>query len=119
MSKLGDACNLQMPLGVQLHNENKLDEMSVILQHYMTLVPTVPREGQLVLPNGGEIDYDDSQLYKILLGGDQLTAARVRGTQALRQTEDKVVDRLQGLIPVVEDCHTRMALVMVIYIYMK
>ncbi len=46
-----------------------------------------------------------------------LTAARVRGTQALRQTEDKAVDRLQGLIPVVEDWHTRMALVMVITLY--
>ena len=43
-----------------------------------------------------------------------MTVARVRGTQALRQTEDTAVNRLQGLIPVIEDWHARMALVKVI-----
>ena len=31
------------------------------------------------------------------MGGDQLTVARVRGTQALRQAQDRPVDRLEGL----------------------
>ena len=42
------------------------------------------------------------------MGGDQLTVARVRGIQALWQAQDRPVDRLEGLIPVVEDWHARM-----------
>ena len=79
----------------------------------MTLVPTLPAEGKLVLGNGSTIDFDNTRFFKILLGGDQLTAARVRGTQALRDTEDKAVDRLEGVVAVVEDWHTRMALMKV------
>ena len=42
-----------------------------------------------------------------------MTAARVRGTKSLKQIETRAVDRLQGLIPVVEDWHARMAFVAV------
>ena len=84
------------------------------LEYFMTLFPTKPNEDHLVLPNGCTVDYDTTEFFKILLGGDQLTVARVRGTQALRQTEDTAVNRLQGLIPVIEDWHARMALVKVI-----
>lgn len=102
---------MQIPLGVLLHNENKLDEMSKILHHLMKFVPTLPKEGSATLPNGSKLEYDDTEFFKILFGGDQLTAARIRGTQALRVTQDKAVDRLQGLLPVAEDWHARMALV--------
>ena len=56
-----------------------------------------------------------AEFYKLLLSGDQLTAARIRGTQALHATQDQNVDRLdmwrfqcvhhhvKGLIPVAED----------------
>lgn len=90
--------------------------MSLILEYFMKLVPTKPSEGHLVLPNGSSVDYDTTIFFKILLGGDQLTVARVRGTQALRQNEDTAVNRLQGLIPVIEDWHARMALIKVITI---
>lgn len=98
-------------MGVLLHNENKLDEMSKILGHFMKFVPMLPKEGELSLPNGGKLSFDDTEFFKLLFGGDQLTAVRMRGTQALRVTQDRAVDRLQGLIPVAEDWHTRMALV--------
>ena len=98
-------------MGVLLHNENKLDEMSKILCHLMKFVPTLPKEGTLSLPNGSQLTFDATEFFPILIGGDQLTAARIRGTQALRVTEDKAVDRLQGLLPVVEDWHARMSLV--------
>lgn len=51
--------------------------------------------------------------FKILFGGDYLTAAHIRGMQALRATEDKAIDRLEGVISVVEDWHTRMTLLKV------
>ena len=38
------------PLGVLLHNENKLDEMSMILVRFVALVPTLPQKGKLTLP---------------------------------------------------------------------
>ena len=70
-------------MGIHLHNENKLHEMSKILEHFTTPVPTLPADGQLVLGNGTMIDYDDTRFFKIFLGGEQLTATRIRGTQAL------------------------------------
>lgn len=90
-----------------LKNENKLDEMSHILEHFMKLVPIIPAEGVHILPNGSEITFDDTHFFRILLGGDQLTVARVHGTQALRATEDKAIDRLEGIIPIVADWHAR------------
>lgn len=102
---------LQIPMGVLLHNENKLDEMSKILEHFMKYVPTLTKEGEITLPNASKVPFDDTHFFTLLLGGDQLTATRIRGTQALRVTQDNACDRLQGLIPVVEDWHARMALV--------
>ena len=102
-----------MPLGVLLFNENNLDEMSQILAHYMKLVPTFPAKGHHTLTNGISIDFDDSRFHSILFGGDQLTVARMRSTQVLRDTQERKVDRLEGVIPVVEDWHARMTLLKV------
>ena len=104
---------MQVPLGVLLHNENKLDEMGKILDHYMSLVPTLSAEQEISLPNGGTITIDNTHFFATLFGGDQLTVARVRGTQALRDTHDSPTDRLQGVVPVIEDWHARMAVMKV------
>ena len=87
---------------MQLHNENKLDEMSIILQNIMKLVPSLPSESEVELPDGGKVKYDSTKFFKILLGG------RVRGTQCLFRGIDKAMERLQGVIPVQEDWHARM-----------
>ena len=96
-----------------LQNENKLDEMTIIMERFKKLVPTLPKMETLPLPDGKCIEYDDTRFAKVILGGDQLTVARVRGTQALRKTEAKAVDRLEGIAPVTEDWHARMTLVKV------
>lgn len=96
-----------------LLNENKLDEMAQIIDHHMKLVPTKVAAGEYILPNRSTLEYDDTRFFKILFGGDYLTAVRMRGAQSLRATEVKAVDRLDGVIPVVEDWHTRMTLVKV------
>ena len=57
--------------------------MSHILTHYMKLVPTREAEVQHTLPNGINISFDDTRFHEILIGGDQLTVARVRGAQAI------------------------------------
>lgn len=104
----------QVPLGVILLNENKLDEMAEILDRYMKLVPTKPAVGQYALSSGGSMEFDNTTFFKILFGGDYLTVARIRGAQCLRATHPEAVRRLEGVIPVVEDWHTRMTLVKVI-----
>ena len=91
-----------------LLNENKLEDMSKILEHYMKLVPSLSAEGKYTLSNGEVISFDDTRFWEVLFGGDQLTVARIRGTQALRDTEETALNRLQGIVPIVEDWHTRM-----------
>lgn len=60
---------VQVPLGVLLHNENKLDNLAKILSHYMKLVPTAEAEGHRQLPNGSIINFDVTQFFSILFGG--------------------------------------------------
>ena len=47
-----------MPLGVLLHDENKLDEMTHVLDHYMQLVPKLETNSFLLLANGEKIEFD-------------------------------------------------------------
>ena len=87
--------------------------MTQIVAHYMKLVPTFAADGHHILPNGSIIDFDNTRFYSILFGGDQLTVARIRGTQTLRDTQEKRIDRLEGVDLVCEDWHTRMTLMKV------
>ena len=75
-------------------------------------VRTHASEGQLTLPNGSQVPYDSTSFFENLLGGDQLTVhvARVSGVQNLRISHETALERLEGLIPVVEDWHTRVIL---------
>jgi len=104
---------LQVPLGVLLYDENKLDEMSHVLEHYMQFVPKVEASGFILLPSGEKVEYDNTKFNAKLLGGDQLTAVRVRSAQALRDTLDSATQRFEGLIPVIEDWHARTILLQV------
>ena len=106
--------NMQVPLGIQLLSENNLNDMSKLLENFHKLVPTHDKEGHLTLPNGEMLDFDDTSFFTVLLGGDQLTVARARGAQAMRASHDRPSDRLEGIIPVVEDWHSRMTLMRVI-----
>ena len=59
-----------------------MDEMGKILDHYMTLVPFIPAEQEVIRPNGSTIGVDTTQYHSVVLDGDQLTVARMRGTQS-------------------------------------
>ena len=84
------------------------------MSEFHKYVPTHSQEGQLALPNGSTIEFDDTKFFQILFGGDQLTVARARGAQALRATHDTAKERLEGLCPVLEDWHARMILLKVL-----
>ena len=53
------------------------------------------------------IEVPNDLLYKLFLGGDQLTAARARGAIKTRINSPTTSGRLAGLIPCVEDWHTQ------------
>ena len=76
-------------------------------------VPTKQATGTLSLPNGENLEYDNTKMFSILFGGDQLTVARARGAAALRCNHETVCERLEGLEPVIEDWHARLTLVKV------
>lgn len=109
---------MQIPLGVQLKNENKLEEMAHILEEFHNkYVPTLSSEATTTLPDESTRTFDNTQFHTILIGGDQLTVARIRGATNLRSSHAKSADRLEGTVPVVEDWHARMTLMKVNSIY--
>ena len=77
---------LQVPLGVQLHDESRLDEMCAIMDGLHRYVPQVAVT-RSVMASGGVEQYSDCELSAVLFGGDQLTAAKARGAKALRSNE--------------------------------
>lgn len=102
--------SIQVPLGVLMYNENKLDEVCKIMEVLHKYVPSTPTVTAVSLPCGETLEHRDANQHRILLGGDQLTAARARGAQAVRCSHDTREDRLAGLIPTTEDWHTRVIL---------
>ena len=102
-----------MPLGIDLHNENKVDEMCKILERHHLYVPTITSKKKIVLPHGESIEVPHTDMWDILLGGDQLTVARARTAVSVRASHDTTKDQLKGLIPTIEDWHCRMTLLKV------
>ena len=54
------------------------------------------------------ISISKTKLHPILLGGDQLTASRARGAKKAKVNSFESESRLDGLIPMAEDWHTRL-----------
>ena len=101
-----------MPLGVQLYNENKLNEMTQILLGLNKYVPVYDTETSIEI-DGKMYTQSATELSPRLLFGDQLTSARVRGAAALRSFHKTSLDCLEGHIPVTSDWHARLCLVTV------
>ncbi len=57
----------------------------------------------MLMTDGVPIDL--TRCHKIVFGGDQLTTARMRGSQLDRVTSDTEINRLNGVISVFEDWH--------------
>lgn len=87
--------------------------MCKILDHLHTYVPQKRVEVVTSVPDGSVVTHDDYQLGKILLGGDQLTVARIHGAQAARSSHETAIDRLEGVEAVIEDWHARQVLMQV------
>lgn len=88
--------------------------MCAIMEQLHTYVPTVSHTKELPTEDDGDpVLLDDFNFHRILLGGDQLTAARCRGSAAARGDHQTSLERLQGLTPVSEDWHSKRIFLMV------
>ena len=96
-----------------MKNENKIDEMCHIMDVAHKYVPTLSLKRAAPLPHGDNFEYDDTELWGIPFGGDQLTVARARGAMLIRDVHKTQTAKLNGLIPVVEDWHSKMTLLKV------
>lgn len=89
--------------------------MAKILEEFHSYIPTIPSTEIVTLEDGTTRAVDNSHFFHILMGGDQLTVARARGTAALRVTHDTPTERLSGIVPVIEDWHARLTLMKVLF----
>ena len=63
-------------MGIVKHNENRIDEMSLIMDELHNYVPLVTQDFSHVLPDGSVWEDNSDFFHRILMGGDQLTVAR-------------------------------------------
>jgi L1 cell adhesion molecule like protein len=97
-----------VPLGVLLKNETKHDEMVSILESLQRYVPIYSQEETFVDPEDNEEMLLTLDVFHYLLfGGDQLTVERANGSKRGRDNESRGKDRLEGLMPVIEDWHAK------------
>ena len=73
---------MQVPLGVQLKNENVIGEMVDIMTE---TVPTVFKLLEIKVTGESTVTVKADHFHNILFGGDQLTGARARGAQHVRE----------------------------------
>ena len=96
----------KVPLGVILRHENKADEMIDILSELHQYVPSFDYgENLYELLSGHSLKVPQTKVKRNLIGGEQLTAARVGGAKKSRANSLSVATRLEGLEPTAADFH--------------
>ena len=101
---------MQVPLGIILKSEISHADMIAILEDLHKYVPMVTSVTKTSVTVEGEVEdcsITEDHFHRILLGGDQLTAARVRGAQRIRSNSERSLDRLEGFEPTSEDWHAK------------
>ena len=80
----------------------------------------IEKEETIHIESTGEtINLKMSESHKLLFGGDQLTAVRARSAIRNVANGDSTSTKLLGLVPVIEDWHTKMTLLVVCHIIIK
>ncbi|KAL5517099.1 hypothetical protein EMCRGX_G002570 [Ephydatia muelleri] len=100
-------------------NENVLNDMVDILDELHKYVPRTTTMQTIDVCTGGggttAVDIHVNTFSHIPLGGDQLTVARIRGSQRVEFNAENGDERLEGFFPVIEDWHTKMCFMEVIW----
>ena len=88
--------------------------MVEIMDQLHKYVPTVTRDETFeVTLTDEQVVAQTNYFHHILFGGDQLTAAQVRGAQQLRSNSENPRGRLAGFTAVAEDWHAKVCLLAV------
>jgi len=83
-------------------------------------VPTQTNDVTTTFEDTGEImTYTEYNFHPICCTGDQLTVACERTAQSVRHHSEDELERLEGLVPIVDDWHTNMTLVKVLIIIIR
>lgn len=80
--------------------------------HHHQYVPTVDcsTTGENASSSSGHKSSNDVKMHKILIAGDELTAARARGAKKHMANALTPMERLEGLVPTNADWHSKAAL---------
>lgn len=104
----------QVPLGILPKSETKHEDMIAILDELHKYVPMQTSTDTIVNAHTStEMTLTTDYFHHVLFGGDMLTAKRARGAQRIRENSNRGRDRLEGLVPVVEDWQAKMCLLCV------
>ncbi|KAL5489195.1 hypothetical protein EMCRGX_G018261 [Ephydatia muelleri] len=104
------------PLGIQLRDENKTEDMVIIMKEMQEYVPMVETVENVYVPSLDKtVQVTKTRAHLIEFAGDQKTAARERGAQKAKVCAVSHTNRLAGLVPVVADWHTKVKLLEVIW----
>lgn len=88
--------------------------MKCIMSHLQEYVPVVSNSSTINDPiSNEEMELFEDRFHYLLFGGDQLTVERATGSKNHNVNEWRGIDRLEGLIPVVEDWHAKVCLLKV------
>ena len=99
---------LQVPLGIILKNENKNSEMVEIMTEMHRYCPRKEHTAKYIIVDTGEIiELPDDLLDPIIVIGDQLTVARIRSAKKAKVNSVDPSLRLDGLVAVAADWHTK------------
>ena len=81
--------------------------MAQIMESLHRYVPCEITTEEFELHSGEHLSVTHSKLVHILMGGDQLTASRMRSVHDGLHNSNSSRERLEGLVPVVEDWHAK------------
>lgn len=87
-----------MPLGLILKNESNSDDMISILSTLQHRIPAC----------SSDVEPQKTRHTETLVGGDQFSTAMARRVIAERKNSTNDTEKLQGLIPVCKDWHTKL-----------
>ena len=96
-------CYLKVPLGIETKKEANLKEMAQILDSLNKYVPV----------HGNNSFTEDGILVPLVIFGDQLTVAGIRGATVLHSYHSSVKEKLEGFVGTISDWHARLCFVTV------
>lgn len=86
------------------------EDMVKIMEEVHEYVPIHSESQQVEVPGRQPMSVTCDEFHYTLFGGDMLTAARARGSKNIVSNSQRGKDRLEGVIPVVEDWHAKLCL---------